>query len=112
MKVAIFSTKPYERDYLEKFNKGKHELVYFDTGLNTNTTNLTIGFKAVCVFVSDKIDKETIEKLAKNGVKLIDLRSAGFNNVDMEAAADHGITVRLFATSGSGTRCCSYFNLK
>lgn len=93
MKVAIFSTKPYERDYLEKFNKGKHELVYFDTGLNTDTTNLAIGFKAVCVFVSDKIDKETIEKLAKNGVKLIDLRSAGFNNVDIEAAADHGITV-------------------
>ena len=93
MKVAIFSTKPYERVYLDKFNKGKHELVYFDAALNADTTNLAIGFEAVCVFVSDKIDKNTIEKLAKDGVKLIDLRSAGFNNVDIEAAAKHNIKV-------------------
>lgn len=93
MKVAIFSTKPYERAYLEKFNKGKHELVYFEASLNADTTNLAIGFEAVCVFVNDKIDRATIEKLAQNGVKLIDLRSAGFNNVDLEAAAAHKITV-------------------
>lgn len=93
MKVAIFSTKPYERVYLDKFNEGKHELVYFDAALNADTTNLAIGFEAVCVFVSDKIDKNTIEKLAKDGVKLIDLRSAGFNNVDIEATAKHNIKV-------------------
>jgi D-lactate dehydrogenase len=93
MRVAIFNIKPYERPYLEKFNKDKHELVFFDASLNTNTTNLAIGFKAVCVFVSDKIDRETIEKLSKNGVQLIDLRSAGFNNIDIEAAAEYNITV-------------------
>lgn len=94
MKIAIFSTKPYEKVYLDKFNQDKkHELVYFDAALNADTTNLAIGFEAVCVFVSDKIDKETIEKLAKDGVKLIDLRSAGFNNVDIDAAAKNGIKV-------------------
>lgn len=94
MKVAVFSAKPYEREYLDKFNTdNKHELIYFEASLNADTTNLAEGFEAVCVFVSDKIDKETIEKLAKRGVKLIDLRSAGFNNVDVEAAAAHKIKV-------------------
>lgn len=94
MKVAVFSAKPYEREYLDKFNTdSKHELIYFEASLNADTANLAEGFEAVCVFVSDKIDKETIEKLAKRGVKLIDLRSAGFNNVDVEAAAAHKIKV-------------------
>jgi D-lactate dehydrogenase len=94
MKVAIFSTKPYERKLFDAFNADKkHELIYFEASLNTDTANLAVGFGAVCVFVSDKIDKETIEILAKNGVKLIDLRSAGFNNVDTAAAAAHHIKV-------------------
>lgn len=94
MKVAVFSTKSYDRTYLDKFNtNNQHELTYFDASLNVNTTNLAIGFEAVCVFVSDKIDRETIEKLANNGIKLIDLRCAGFNNVDLEAAAEYDIKV-------------------
>ncbi|AEE53484.1 2-hydroxyacid dehydrogenase [Haliscomenobacter hydrossis] len=94
MKVAVFSAKPYELEYLDKFNQDhKHQLVYFDASLNIDTTNLALGFTAVCVFVNDKIDRPTIEKLAKNGVKLIDLRSAGFNNVDLEAAAEQQIKV-------------------
>lgn len=94
MKVAVFSTKPYDRTYLDKFNTdNQHELTFFDASLNVNTSNLAIGFDAVCVFVSDKIDKETIGKLAENGVKLIDLRCAGFNNVDLEAASEHQIKV-------------------
>ncbi len=94
MKVAVFSTKPYDRTYLDKFNTdNQHELTFFDASLIVNTSNLAIGFDAVCVFVSDKIDKETIGKLAENGVKLIDLRCAGFNNVDLEAASEHQIKV-------------------
>ena len=94
MKVAIFSTKPYERAYLDKFNTdNKHQLVYFDAALNVKTTNLAIGFKAVCVFVNDKIDRATLESLSKNGVQLIDLRCAGFNNIDLEAAAEYQIKV-------------------
>ncbi len=93
MKVAIFSTKPYERAYLEKFNKGQHELVYFDAALDANTTNLAIGFEAVCVFVGDKIDRQTIIKLSEIGIRLIDLRCAGYNNVDIKSATEHDITV-------------------
>ena len=94
MKVAVFSTKPYEKTYLEKFNsKGQHELVYFENTLNAASADQAKGFEAVCVFVSDILDENIIAKLASLGVKLIDLRSAGFNNVDIEAAKKHNITI-------------------
>lgn len=94
MKVAVFSTKPYEKIYLEKYNADtKHELVFFEASLNAATTDLAKGFEAVCVFVSDILDETTIEKLANQGVKLIDLRSAGFNNVDLTATKKHQIKV-------------------
>lgn len=94
MKIAVFSTKPYDREYLDKFNTDrKHEFIYFEASLNNDTTNLAIGFDAVCVFVNDIIDKKTIEKLSEIGIKLIDLRCAGFNNVDLETAAKHNIKV-------------------
>lgn len=94
MKVAIFSTKPYEKTFLEKYNSsGEHELVFFETALNSASVDLSKGFKAICVFVSDILDESTIAHLAKNGVKLIDLRSAGFNNVDLNAAKLHDIKV-------------------
>lgn len=94
MKVAVFSTKNYDRSYLDRFNKtGQHQLNYFDAALSSDTTNLTIGFDAVCVFVNDKINKETIEKLALNHIKLIALRCVGYNNIDLKAAALHHIKV-------------------
>lgn len=94
MKIAVFSTKTYDRDYLDKFNiEDKHKLTYFDVSLNSNTTNLTLGFDAVCVFVNDKVDKETIEKISKNGIKIIALRCAGFNNVAIRAAIEKNIKV-------------------
>lgn len=93
MKVAIFSTKSYDKEYLDNYNNGVHQLSYFETALNANTASLALGFDAVCVFVSDKVDRKTIEILAKNGVKLIDLRCAGFNNVDLEAANQYQIKV-------------------
>ena len=94
MKVAVFSTKPYDKQYFEKYNRSfQHELEFFDTNLNTQTTNLTRDFDAVCVFVNDKLDEAVIEKLALNGIKLIALRCAGFNNVDLQAAEKYGIKV-------------------
>lgn len=94
MKVAVFSTKYYERAYLNQFNSdGKHQLTFFDTSLNVNTTNLALGFEAVCILLNDIIDKETLIKLAKIGIKLIDLRSAGYDNIDIEAAITNHITV-------------------
>lgn len=94
MKVAVFSTKYYEKAYLNKFNAdGKHQLTFFDASLNVNTISLALGFEAVCVLLNDILNKETILKLAKIGTKLIDLRSAGFDNVDIEAANSNHITV-------------------
>ena len=94
MKVAVFSTKSYDREWLDRANvDGKHQLTYFDASLNATTTNLVLGFEAVCVFVNDKIDKETIVQLAKNNIKLIALRCAGFNNVDIVAATEKNIKV-------------------
>jgi D-lactate dehydrogenase len=94
MKVAIFGTQFYEREYFNKYNLGnKHELVFFEELLNANTIDLAKGFKAVCVFVTDTIDKNCIEKLSKLDVKIIVLRSAGYNNVNIEAAKANDIKV-------------------
>lgn len=94
MKVAIFGTQFYEREYFNKYNIGnKHELVFFEESLNAETTYLAKGFEAVCAFVTDIIDEKCIEKLAEIGIKLIDLRSAGYNNVDLESARKNNIKV-------------------
>jgi len=94
MKVAVFSTKSYDREWLDRVNSdNKHQFTYFEASLNAATTNLVLGYEAVCVFVNDKIDKDTIEQLAKNNIKLIALRCAGFNNVDIGTATGKNIKV-------------------
>lgn len=93
MKIAVFSTQSYEQAYLDRLNIDKHDLTYFEASLNASTTNLAEGFEGVCVFVSDKLNEKVIEKLSKLGVKLIDLRSAGFNHVDIQAARKYHIKV-------------------
>jgi D-lactate dehydrogenase len=94
MKVAVFSTQYYERDYLNKYNcEDKHKLTYFDAPLNEETVTLTKGFNAVCIQVTDKLNANVITQLSQSGVKLIDLRSAGYDNVDLEAATKNKIKV-------------------
>jgi D-lactate dehydrogenase len=94
MKVAVFSTKYYEREYLNKYNaQGKHQLTFFDASLNEDTTNLTQGFDAVCILLTDDINEAVIDKLSANSIKLIDLRSAGFDNVNLEVAHKRNIRV-------------------
>jgi len=93
MRVAVFSTMSYDKDYLNRFNEGVNELVFFEAPLNINTANLTQGFTAVCVFVNDKLDEATINAIAGNGVKLIVLRCAGFNNVTLDTAKKNNISV-------------------
>ncbi len=94
MKVAAFSTKIYDRQFLHAANQHEqHELVFFDTQLNQNTALMATGFPAVCVFVNDQLDAKTLAILAAQGTHLIALRCAGFNNVDIETAAELGITV-------------------
>jgi len=94
MKVAVFSSKPYDQKFFEQYNQNyNHELGFFDTNLNAQTTNLTRDFEVVCVFVNDKLNAKVIKKLADNNIKHIALRCAGFNNVDLEAAEKHNIKV-------------------
>ena len=94
MKVAFFSTKSYDKEYFTKFNTDDlHELTFFEVPLNEQTAILTNGFDALCVFVNDIINQETIRIIRKNGVKLIALRCAGFNNVDLKTAHDNEIKV-------------------
>lgn len=94
MKVAVFSSKKYDRHFLSEANaNGGHELVFFEPKLTSETTALASGFPVVCAFINDQLNAETIKAIAKQGTKLIALRSAGFNNVDIQAATELGITV-------------------
>ena len=93
MKVAVFSAKKYDVESLNAANRSRHELQFFEPHLNEQTTGLAAGFGAVCVFVNDRVDHATIEKLAGLGVRLIALRCAGYNNVDLKAAAKCGVAV-------------------
>ncbi len=93
MKVAVFSTKAYDREFLEAANAGQHALRFFEPRLNNETASLAAGFEAVCVFVNDRLDAGVIATLAESGTRLIALRCAGYNNVDLVAAQQHRITV-------------------
>jgi D-lactate dehydrogenase len=94
MKVAVFSTRSYDMEYLDKANiEYNHELVYFESSLRQKTIRLAENFDAVCVFVNDLLTKEVIESLANLKVKLIVLRCAGFNNVDVASACNTDIKV-------------------
>jgi D-lactate dehydrogenase len=94
MRIAVFSSKPYDRSSLESANQSHaHELTYFESRLSPDTVTLAEGFEGVCAFVNDQLDADVVRMLAEGGTQLILLRSAGFNHVDLAAAAEHGITV-------------------
>lgn len=94
MKVAVFSTKNYDRKYLELVNVKYHfQIEFFDFMLNERTAKMAEGCDVVCIFVNDDGSRTVLEKLAKVGVKMIALRCAGFNNVDIQAAKELGIQV-------------------
>jgi len=94
MKIAVFSTKPYDRIALDAANERHgHELVYLEPRLTPPTAALADGFEAVCPFVNDQLSPDVIERLAEGGVRLLTLRSAGFNHVDLEAAEAFGVVV-------------------
>jgi D-lactate dehydrogenase len=97
MRVAIFSTKEYDRQYLRAANAANtgagHELTFFDVRLGPETTSLAAGFDAVCLFVNDVVDAAVADGLRRGGTRLIALRCAGFNNVDLDATTALGLTV-------------------
>lgn len=94
MRTVVFSTKTYDRRTLDEQNTAHgHELVYQEPRLTLATASLADGFPAVCGFVNDTFDAAVLERLAAGGTRLIALRCAGFNNVDLRAAARLGIAV-------------------
>ena len=89
MKVAVFSTKPYDREFLSDANSragSPHDLAYHEAHLNSATAALAQGAECVCAFVNDRLDRPTLAFLHANNVRLVALRSAGFNHVDLDTA--------------------------
>lgn len=94
MKIAIYSTKHYDQKYLEQVNQQYgFELVFFDFLLSESTAKTAVDCDAVCIFVNDDGSRPVLEELAGLGVRYIALRCAGFNNVDLDAAAELGLQV-------------------
>lgn len=85
IKIAFFDTKDYDQDFFDEYNKKyNYHITYFESKLNSETAQLARGFDAICIFVNDIADEKTLDKLNEYGVKLIALRCAGFNNVDLK----------------------------
>lgn len=94
MNIAVFSTKPYDRQFLDRANAShNHTIDYFEPRLNMQTVPLADGYDVVCAFVNDHLDADVLTHLKHHGTKLIALRSAGFNNVDLPKADELGLTV-------------------
>ena len=94
LKVVVFDTHNFDRTALSDANANStHDLTFLEPRLTENTAILASGFEAVCSFVNDSIDANTLAILKKGGTRLIALRSAGFNHVDLHAAKNCGIVV-------------------
>ncbi|MCE0483682.1 MAG: 2-hydroxyacid dehydrogenase [Methylacidiphilales bacterium] len=94
MIVSVFDTHHFDRAALEKENvRSGHELHFFSARLEQKTAKLAAGSQAVCAFVNDVLDKPTLTTLKESGVRLIALRCAGYNHVDLSAARHLGLTV-------------------
>jgi D-lactate dehydrogenase len=94
MKIAFFSTQPYDIPFFESANQAfGHELVFFTQALEPATIGLAAGAQAVCLFVNDQASEASIAALAKLGVSTIALRCAGFNNISLDAAKKAGMRV-------------------
>ncbi len=93
-KIAVFSSKPYDKEYLESANnRYNFQIIYFEASLNSSTIELAKGFDAVCIFVNDVLDREVIEKLSELNIAVVALRCAGFNNVDLDSAKSRNIKI-------------------
>ena len=100
IKIAFFDTKEYDKELFDEYNKNYgYEITYLESKLNSETAPLAKGFDVVCIFVNDVVDEKTIKILKECNVKLIALRCAGFNNVDVKKLGDDLVAVRVPAYS-------------
>src|ERR1700736_969957 len=99
MQIAVFRTRSYDREFLSQAAatdavfKADHQFFYYDVHLRPETIHLAKGHDAICVFVNDQLDRAALEALKSGGTRLVALRCAGYNNVDLIAANDLGIPV-------------------
>lgn len=98
-RIAFFDTKSYDKIWFDEYNDGRYEIVYFEGKLNRHTVGITSGFDGVCGFVNDDINAQVIESLVKNKIKILAMRSAGYSNVNLKAAAGRLSVVRVPAYS-------------
>ena len=97
-RIAFFDTKPYDRIWFDRLNR-EFEIEYFESRLRPESVRLTEGFRAVCAFVNDDVGERTVQGLAANGVELVAMRCAGYNNVALGAARGKLRVVRVPAYS-------------
>lgn len=93
MKVLFFDTHQFEKNPVLEANSGRHDISFLEVHLNIDTCRLVQSADCVCVFVNDCVSREVLSSLKAKGIKLVALRSAGFNNVDVKAAQELGIKV-------------------
>jgi D-lactate dehydrogenase len=94
MHVAVFSTHPFDRQFFDEANLAhRHELHYFEARLTSTTCTLALDFPVICAFVNDQLDANVLGRLVAGGTRMIALRSAGFNHVDLNEARKLGFTV-------------------
>jgi D-lactate dehydrogenase len=98
MKVLVYSARAYDQKFLRAANHRKHELHFMGARLEETTAALARQYPSVCCFVDDVLNKEVIKQLSDGGTRLIALRAMGFNNVDLKAAKEKGMTVMRVAT--------------
>ena len=100
MRIAFFDTKPYDKVFFDKYgNEQDIKFKYFEAKLNEDTVDLAHGYDGVCAFVNDTINDAVIDRLTDMGIKILALRCAGFNNVDMKHASGKLRVVRVPAYS-------------
>lgn len=95
MRIAFFDTKPYDKEWFEKFRQQDMYFKYFEGKLHADSAIVTKGYDAVVAFVNDTLDQETIRILVENGVRLIAMRCAGYNNVNLGYAKGKIPVVRV-----------------
>ena len=104
MKIAFYDTKPYDKLWIDPLSlEYKYEIKFFEHKLNADTAKSAAGYDVVCVFVNDTVNKDVIDILYSNGIKLIALRCAGYNNVDFKAAYNKINVVRVPSYSPAAT---------
>ena len=95
-KILFFDTKPYDQEFFDQANRDfGYEIKYFAGHLSSETVSFAKGYNVVCAFVNDVINQKVIEALKSNGIQLVAMRCAGYNNVDLKAAYKNLHVVRV-----------------